>query len=696
MRARWKFWLFDLGLVVLALAAYGNSFSAGLIFDNSVIILDDARVRAVNFPQMRGIFYGSYWPQVTTDLYRPLTTLSYWFNFTVLGNGGNPFGYHVVNFLLHAGNLLLLRRIAVRIAGVSPVAWIAAALFAVHPVTVEAVTNVVGRADLLATLAVLATAIAWLRSQETASAARSLQWRILGGVTAFLGIFAKETGVMAVAAVGLLAVHAGGWRAGTGLFIRRAALMLVPALAAAIVIRVVVVGHALPVRAAFTSNPLIDANAWTGFMTAIGVIGRSVLLLVWPAALSCDYSYPEIVPFGYSGARDLPMWLSLAGIGAGAAVIVWRRKAWPVVAFGLGWAAVMNLPTSNLLVRIGAAMAERFLYLPLTGVALAAAWVLWRIATELGRRGFPAWVLPGLCLAALGVRTWMRNADWRDSRSLWVSAVQECPRSFLAYKGLAEAIDVGPKPSESEIDRAMVIADQGMQLLENPPLPIERQTELLWVDQARRYGFKADYHAGRGEKELAEQWYRKVLDVMARAEARDAWSNTEIRAIFQRRGNERAARRHYGDLRIYTLKALAWRRLGNPAAAVAALRQARLVNPLDLATLGTLGDIDNELGNYAAVAARMLQIVALDDQNAIAWDNLVAMYQKRGITPSPVTREGPGGHLDLRHPQLRIEMNTAMLDLVNSLRLAGQLDEADFARERAIHALGCPPAMFGP
>jgi len=691
-----KFRLCDLGLVVLALAAYSNSFSAGLIFDNAVIILNDARVRAVNFPQMHGIFYGTYWPQVPTDLYRPLTTLSYWFNFTALGNGGNPFGYHVVNFLLHAANLLLLRRIALRIAGVNPVAWIAAALFAVHPVTVEAVTNVVGRADVLATLAVLATAFAWLRSQETTSAARSRQWRMLGGAAAFLGIFAKETGVMAIAAVGLLAVHTGGWRAGAGIFFRRAALMLAPALAAAIVIRVVVAGHALPVRTAFTSNPLIDANAGAGFMTAIGVMGRSVLLLVWPAALSCDYSYPEIVPFGYSATRDWPMWLSLAGIAGGAAVVGWRRKAWPVAAFGLGWAAVMNLPTSNLIVRIGAALAERFLYLPLTGVALAAAWVLWRIATELGRRGFPVWVLPALCVVALGARTWVRNADWRDSRSLWAAAVQACPRSFLAYKGLAEAIDQGPKPSEDTLDRAMAIADQGMKLLETPPLPIERQSELLWLDQARRYGFKADYHAGRGEKELAEQWYQKVLDVMARAEARDAWSNAEIRAVFQRRGNERAARRHYGDLRIYSLKALAWRRLGNPGAAVAALRQARLIDPLDLATLGTLGDIDNELGNYAAVAARMLQIVVLDDKNAIGWDNLIAMYEKRGITPAPMTREGPGGHLDLRHPQLRIEMNTAMLDLVTSLRTAGQLDAADFARERAIHALGCPPAIFAP
>ena len=97
-----------------------------------------------------------------------------------------------------------------------------------------------------------------------------------------------------------------------------------------------------------------------------------------------------------------------------------------------------------------------------------------------------------------------------------------------------------------------------------------------------------------------------------------------------------------------------------------------------------------------STGAKRSEAASTAGQNAIGWENLIAMYAKRGITPSPVTREGPGGHLDLRHPQLRIEMNTAMLDLVTSLRRAGQLDEADFARERAIHALGCPPAIFAP
>src|SRR5580693_4513510 len=100
-------------LVLLALVAYANSFSAGFAFDNKALILDDTRVHAATAANLDLIVNRSYWwPQGESGLYRPLTTLSYLFNYATLGGGERPAGYHAVNLLLHAMNVLLLYALA--------------------------------------------------------------------------------------------------------------------------------------------------------------------------------------------------------------------------------------------------------------------------------------------------------------------------------------------------------------------------------------------------------------------------------------------------------------------------------------------------------------------------------------------------------------------------------------------------------
>ena len=142
-----QLWLF-LGLGLLILIFYANSFSAGLLFDSEVIIKTDPRLRGLNWINLRNIFTRNYWwPTDESVLYRPLTTLTYLLNYSILGNGENAGGYHLLNFLLHWANAWLVFLIIRRLAGRLDVAALAAALFAVHPVNTEAVTNVVGRAD---------------------------------------------------------------------------------------------------------------------------------------------------------------------------------------------------------------------------------------------------------------------------------------------------------------------------------------------------------------------------------------------------------------------------------------------------------------------------------------------------------------------------------------------------------------------
>ena len=110
------------------------------------------------------IFQQQYWyPRADSGVYRPLVTLSFLFNYAVLGNGSHPAGYHWVNLGLHAGNVLLVWLRAWTIWKERTVAFFTAAIFAAHPVNVESVTNIAGRADLMAGLGVLAVLVLYTR-----------------------------------------------------------------------------------------------------------------------------------------------------------------------------------------------------------------------------------------------------------------------------------------------------------------------------------------------------------------------------------------------------------------------------------------------------------------------------------------------------------------------------------------------------
>src|SRR5207248_2970921 len=109
---------------------------------------------------------------------------------SVLGNGENVTGYHVGNVLLHWVNTWLVFLIVRHLSGRLDIGALSAALFAVHPVNTEAVTNVVGRADLLAALAVLFGGWCYLRG-----------WLVGLAVAACAGVLAKENAVMIVAFV---------------------------------------------------------------------------------------------------------------------------------------------------------------------------------------------------------------------------------------------------------------------------------------------------------------------------------------------------------------------------------------------------------------------------------------------------------------------------------------------------------------
>jgi len=131
----------------LALFAYANSFRDRLVYDNHLVIAQDARVHQVTAENIRLILTKDYWYKISlSPLYRPLATLSYLFNYAVLGNGDRPAGYHSINLALHAANIVLVYLVGWLLMTEFWPAFAMAAIWAVHPVLTESVTNIVGRA----------------------------------------------------------------------------------------------------------------------------------------------------------------------------------------------------------------------------------------------------------------------------------------------------------------------------------------------------------------------------------------------------------------------------------------------------------------------------------------------------------------------------------------------------------------------
>ena len=384
-----------------AALAYAGSLWNGFAGDDFHVIQANPLVHAPT-----GLWRAFGQPYWEATLYRPLTMASYSLDWMI----GGPAWFHAVNVCWQAGVAALVAWIAYRWAGASA-ALVAGVLFAVHPVHVEAVANVVGRAELMATafsLLALYGAVAGRSAVWTAAA-----WG--------LGLLSKETAAVAPALVAM------AWAADLGPRPDRGRLARL-SVAWGIVGAAYVGARELVLHSSTTHVELAPVFAGATFLgvrlTALSALPDVVRLLLAPLTLRADYSPAERV--AATGPLDP---LVLAGVaivvlGALAFVRLWKRGR-RLEAYGLAWIAVAFLPVANLVFPTGVFIAERTLYLPSVGLALAVGSWARNLA---GSRLWGALVVLGL---AGGIRTAMRVPVWRSGEDLVFSILEDSPRSYV-------------------------------------------------------------------------------------------------------------------------------------------------------------------------------------------------------------------------------------------------------------------------
>ncbi len=374
-------------------------------------------------------FGHTYWPpEHPAGQWRPLVILSFAADWQL--SGGSPVWLHAVNVVWHAAATALVVPVLAAYVSV-PAALAGAIVFAVHPVHVEAVANLVGRAEAMAAaflmLALLAARAVRRRVREGRRA-----WPAEAGLLAAVlaGLLTKEHTAVAVALLALddLATREPGapalpWRDYAAVAAMTALWFLVR--------RGIDAGASF----AMLAPTFFGLGAVGRISTMLPVVFVVARLLVWPFSLSADY-FPEVVPRlehpTLLGAAGLLLLLALGALAA----LSWRRNrplAAGLVIVGIAW-----LPTANLLFPTGIVLAERTLYLGTVGVALIAAAAFARLAALRGARAAAA--ATGCVALVFGVRVVTQIPVWRDNRDLALWALEAHPEAYRAHQAAARAL----------------------------------------------------------------------------------------------------------------------------------------------------------------------------------------------------------------------------------------------------------------
>jgi len=433
----------------LALAASLTSLGNGFAYDDQFIIVTNPRVH-----QLAGAwrFFGqTYWPpERGTGLYRPLTILLFAVQWAVAR--GSPFVFHLLNVLFYAGLSALVFWCALALLP-EGAAWLVAALFAVHPVHVEAVGNVVGQAELTTALAVVLAVGLYLRWRQAAPTAPLSRGRVAGlGLLYVAACTTKEHGVvlpgLLLAAEATVLVGAGGpWRARVrqlGPLYLLLTLLAVAFLAARTrVLR--------DVSADIQAMTLLPLTAGQRVLTVLALAPQWLRLLYWPAHLQADYSPLELEVTTSLEPAVLAGVLIVGGLlGIGWAV----RRRNPPLAFGVAWCAIALLPVSNLLVATGQVLAERTMMLPSVGALIAVGALAPAAWAAIGWRGRAAIPLGAAVVALPLVAGTLGSADrqlaWRSDEVVWEHMVEDAPSSYWAHWVYGDWLFTHGRPAEGE------------------------------------------------------------------------------------------------------------------------------------------------------------------------------------------------------------------------------------------------------
>jgi|GEM_PF-479344 len=466
--------------VVVGCACFLNSLPNSFVYDDVPQVVENPVIRSIT--NFHAIWLGG-WTNTYSGaearmhpnpdlLYRPFTVFTLALGHSLHGLWAP--GFRLVNIALHGLTCFLIWEFLRRLFEDRSLATWGALLFAVHPVHVEAVAYIVGRAEVLATIFSLLGLLVLVPKNGPSDTGRA--WRAMP--LFFLALLSKETAVSYVP-MALIVLHACRGRTpirGVRWWGVHALCLLLPLLIY-LPLRVWALGGAFMRAPAALLNPIVNAEMPARLLMPFEVLGHYVRLLLFPLHLSADYGYQVFDPRADANG------MTLLGLAAAAGLVAallgylragehWRRLAVCAALFIAAYALF-----SNSLLLIGVSVAERLMYWPSVagcGLLAALALALERRCGASVTRASPAVsrftaVAAVLVLAAFATRTVIRNTDWYSALRLATHDAACYPQSAALNAGAAmQYIDVAsqtddPVARRQNLERADEYAARALQ-----------------------------------------------------------------------------------------------------------------------------------------------------------------------------------------------------------------------------------------
>jgi len=411
-----KDWLFGLLLLIVIMLAYLPAWNGTPIWD------DDAHLTKPELRSLEGL--GRIWTQPgATQQYYPLVHTLFWVERQLWGDW--PAGYHVLNILLHCVSALLLVSIFRRLE--IPGAWLAAAIFALHPIQTESVAWISELKNMLSGVFYFWSVLAYLKFDRTRSRASYAAALVLF----FLGLLSKT--VIATLPVAVLIIF--WWKRGK-LSWRRDAWPLMPFF---------LLGTAAGVFTAWVERNLIGAEGADynySIAERVLIAGRVIWFylgkLIWPLELIFVYPRWQV--------SQTVWWQYLypAAVLILVAVLVWLSRRWQAPLAALLIYIVTLFPVLGFLNVFPfrySLVADHFQYLASVGIiALVAAGIV--LLFERGQRRYQP-IGYALCLtivASLAILTWRQSAMYADVETLWQTTIERNSKAWMAHNNLGSVL----------------------------------------------------------------------------------------------------------------------------------------------------------------------------------------------------------------------------------------------------------------
>lgn len=608
-------------LVFLGIFAYFNTFQNQFLWDDDFLIVKNDCIK----------FWNHWWHHFALDLYhsysnyyRPMQMLTYNIDYSLWKL--NPFGYHLTNLLLHILVAILLFFFIRRLTKDKRIAFVATAIFVVHPLNIESVTYIAGRADSLMA-AFLLGSILFFDAHFDKKGWRAALFYYFSVLSFVAALLSKEAAIVFPLIIFIYALF---FKTGKEIENSKKCIGFHYMSLFLVVVGVYAILRMYALN--FLNEPIVksDYSIYLNILTGLKVIVGYIGLVFFPFKL---YMERSIVTVGSIFEIQVLASLALIIILAGFAVRSFKLNK--VVAFSIIWFFLNLLPVSGIF-PLKANMSEHWMYVAIMGFLIFLAVYIVKLWDRAGKGR----VLIGLIfIIVIGLfigRTLIRNADWSDKTKFYENTLHFSPNSVKVLNNLANLL-----MDKEDYDAAM---------------RMYRKAILIQPKDYRS-------HLNIGVCYMRIKEYDKALVELKKS--------VELSPDFPKG--------RYNLAMLYEKK-------GDPDSAIKEYKAALENNPFYIEAYNNLGNIYFDRGEYFLAERCFLKVIEFDRSVAGAYNNLGNIYIRNNKADLAIKMYKEAVKLDDKNADFYLNLGVAYGYTKEYLKAQNAFQKAISAKPRLVDA----------